>query len=102
MNEHNKLHAIKDQSQAIGEFIDWLRDEKNVFLGRSHSHADSGCEREEDKSGFRFWNCGMTEGEYEPERTSVVTLLAEFFDIDLEKIEKEKRQMLKTLRSVAK
>jgi hypothetical protein len=99
--EHEKLHAVKDKSQAIGEFIDWLREEHNVHLGRSHSHEDSGCERETDKSGFRFWNCGMQTDQYEHERRNVVSFMAEFFDIDLDKIEMEKRAMLDSLRKAA-
>ena len=96
--EHDKLSAIKDKSQAIGEFVDWLHSEKDIHFGRAHSHSDSGCEREYDKSGFRFWNCGMEEGQYDPDRSNITKLLAEFFEIDLEKIEREKRRMLERLR----
>ena len=30
--EHEKLQAVNEKSQAIGEFLDWLRDEKRVQL----------------------------------------------------------------------
>jgi hypothetical protein len=61
--ECDKLHAIKDQSQVIGEFLDWLEDEHEVFLPKS-----------------------------------VTNLLAEYFDIDLEKVEQEKLAILEDLR----
>ena len=31
--EHDKLRAIADQTQAIGEFIEWLEG-KGIFLAR--------------------------------------------------------------------
>jgi len=71
--EHEKLSLIKDESQKIGEFLDSLG-EKGVELAR--------------------W-----EGdELVPFHKSITDILAAYFDIDQNKIEKEKRGMLKTLR----
>jgi hypothetical protein len=55
--EHEKLKAIKDKSQAIGEFIDWLESEKHVQLCTLDAEGD----------------------EYVPQFTPRVTLLAQFF-----------------------
>lgn len=74
--EHDKLNAVKDQSQAIGEFLDWLRDEKGIMLARFGEGGD-----------------------LYPYPRSTQDMLAEFFDIDLAEIEKEKRDMLEKIRN---
>jgi hypothetical protein len=71
--EHDKLEAVKDQSQAIGEFLEngrWTL-----------------CEWD-DRTG-RFWSI----------RGDVNRVLAEYFEIDLDKLEAEKRQMLDAMRA---
>lgn len=68
--EHEKLRAIRDQSQKAGEFLEWLQAEKGVSL---------------------------MVGDF-PLQTTTTRLLAEFFEIDLDKIEDEKRTMLEVLR----
>lgn len=75
--EHDKLHAVVAETQAAGEFIEWL-ESKGIFLA-----------------------------EYEPGwsrpmaiNRSVVGLLAEWTDIDQNKIEAEKRQMLAVQRAL--
>ena len=75
MPECNRALSIHDKSQAIGEFIDWLEEEKKIHL----------CEEAGVGLAFTF------------ERTE--DLLAEFFGINLAKMEREKRDMLKELRT---
>lgn len=76
--EHEKLQAVKDESQAAGAFLWWLRDEKGLFL------------------------CGMHDDYNFPVRAGyeVEKWLAEYFEIDLEKIEEEKRAMIDRLREM--
>jgi hypothetical protein len=74
--EHEKLHAVVDKSQAIGEFLEWAAEEHGYRL----------CYLE----GERYWSVG----------TPVQRLLAEFFDIDEAKLEEEKDAMLAALRTV--
>jgi hypothetical protein len=76
--EHEKLNAVKAKSQAIGEFLEWLQHERfqRVTL----------CLEADD------------EEEFYPFHYSTEHLLAEFFKIDLNKIEAEKRAMLETMR----
>lgn len=62
--EHDKLIKIADKSQAIGEFMSWLEDEKGFVI------------------------------------SDTVDLLAEYFEIDLKKIEEEKNTMIEELRSM--
>lgn len=75
--EHDRLALISDKSQAIGEFIDWLQS-KGIHLA---------CYYEEDSRDRLF-----------TVETPTNSLLAEFFDIDPIKIEREKRAMLDALR----
>lgn len=76
--ECDKMTAVKDQSQTIRGFLEWLEYVKEVSL------------------------CHLIEGEDEMEYCPIYVdterLLAEFFDIDLNKVEKEKRDMLDQLR----
>lgn len=127
--EHEKLSAVKDQSQRIGEFLEWLMDEKKVELAFWHKHseqcdgfnADTGeiepeyeCGNKKHDSGEmkhdfgmygchpkRSFGCDMPCQTLSPFRATKEKLLAEFFEIDLEKLENEKRAMLDSLRAKA-
>jgi len=68
--EHEKLKAVKDRSQAIGKFIEWLETDKRMAI----CHND----------GQGYWPTG----------TPITKLLAEHFEIDLDRLEDEKRQMM--------
>lgn len=70
--EHEKLKRIKVKSQAIGEFLDWLDQEKNLELYD------------------RVREC--------PANIPIQDLLAEYFDIDRGRLEEEKLAMLEELR----
>jgi len=70
--EHEKLHKVKDQSQTIGQFLEWLNEQYTL------------CESDEDT--------------YYPTHINIEKLLATYFEIDLDKIENEKQQMLKAIR----
>lgn len=74
--EHKKLAAIRDQSQAIGEFIDTFLEEKGIVLAWRNSSEERLMPR-------------------------LVDLLAEYFGIDPVKLETEKRAMLDELRKEA-
>ena len=72
--ECEKMKKVHTESEAIGSFLDWLS-EKGVWLA---------CQEDEDiEKPFPY----QTE-----------ELLAEFFDIDLKKVEREKRHMLEGCR----
>jgi hypothetical protein len=76
--EHEKLHAIKDQSQACYDFIEFLGDRKKM----------------------RLCQVPLGQNNYQPVHASIRDLLAEFFEIDMVKIEDEKRAMLDALREM--
>jgi hypothetical protein len=78
--QHEKLAAVAEQSQAIGEFLDWLQDTRvppvvlcRVIPGQS----------------FDPWA---------PVGRSTEQLLAEYFGVDLTALEAEKRAMLAEIR----
>lgn len=86
--EHDKLHAVKDQSQAIGEFLafgphtlcQWVELDK------------------EDEFNALLIEAGL-DGMYEPVY-NITKVLAEHFGIDLDRLEAEKRQMLDEQRAL--
>lgn len=77
--EHDKLKEVQPLSQAIGEFLEWCAQE-----GREMVLAE--------------W---VNDGSWMlPASTSTEKLLAQFFQIDLDKIEAEKQQMLDHIRKL--
>lgn len=78
--EHARLKNVNTESQAIGEFLDWLVNEKKIFLAEfiEDWHPSTGCAL--------------------PIVVNFVSLLADYYKIDLAVIETEKRAMLKDLR----
>lgn len=77
--EHEKLAKIKDKSQAIGEFLEWA-EEKGWHLaewvGSPHPFEDRMV----------------------PIQPGMIDVLAEYFDIDQDILEAEKRAMLDEIR----
>ncbi|KKL85599.1 hypothetical protein LCGC14_1953110 [marine sediment metagenome] len=72
--ECDKIVAVQEKSQEIGDFIEWLGNKKDLHL----------C----------FW-----ENQYNYRmNTTIEKLLAEYFEIDLEKVENEKQAILDELR----
>jgi hypothetical protein len=76
--ECDKIGAIQERSQPMGEFIDWLL------------HGD-------------YHICTMEEGldgavVFRPVYKNVTQWLAEMFDIDLDKVDEEKRAVLQYVR----
>ena len=74
--EHHKQSKILDKSQAIGEFLDWLCHETDIVFGIWDEHDD----------------------ELNPYHISIQQILADYFDIDLNKLEAEKQSMLEKIR----
>jgi hypothetical protein len=72
--EHEKFKKIQDETQVVGEFLDWAADEEGVHL------------------------MSTNDGGSRPYRVDWMPLLARWAGIDLEKLEDEKRAMLDELR----
>jgi len=79
--ECNKMAAVQKQSMIIGEFLEWLQGERGLAI----------CEMVE---GPNEW------GTYELIFENTETLLAEFFGIDLRKVEQEKQATLEWMRTM--
>lgn len=71
--EHDKLNLIKEKSQSIGEFLNWIN-EQGIHLCRMYD-------------------------DYSLHYESTNSLLARFFEIDLVKLEEEKMAMLAKFRA---
>jgi hypothetical protein len=68
--ELDMMHGVKAQSQPIGEFLAWLNDQ-GIVLAKYEGEA--------------VWP--------RPIYTSIEDLLAEHFEIDLKKVEQERRAL---------
>lgn len=92
--ECEKMSKVRDKSQSIGEFLEWLN-QQGIFLAAYHEHtkdcyAPDDYDQEEpicELGTQRLWEV----------RKSIEMLLAEFFKIDLKKVEEEKCAMLESL-----
>lgn len=81
--EHDKLEKIHDQSQEIGEFVEWL------LSGNSGYFICTQCDSESLFGPIKT---------YLPTSINIQEVLAKYYEIDLIKLEKEKREMLDELR----
>lgn len=79
--EHAKLSAVMETSHAIGEFIDYGLPRMGLVL----------CEKPLSRRNQSRWPS--------PTNRSIQRILAEWFEIDLDKIEDEKRAMLASMRA---
>lgn len=69
---HTRLTDVQPRSQAAGEFLDWLISERGYTLAQYIEGSE------------QLW----------PASSSIRELLAEFYAIDLEQLEAEKRTIL--------
>ena len=83
-SECEKLSKVAAQSQKCGEFLEWLLE--RYSLCEVHKH-DNDCE-----------DCGYLQNDLVLIHVNVQKLLAEFFGIDLKKLEEEKMEFLTELR----
>lgn len=122
--ELDKMHTVKEKSQAIGEFLEWLN-ERGIHLCKWRDKGDNGQPRFVWKDGVKIakkdkcpvserepdhideWNNDAKRnpeyeswpGGYVADHTSIEKRLAEYFGIDLNKCEKERRAILEHIRS---
>ena len=95
--EHQKLQNVADKSQAIGGFLEWLTSTKGIrtakYVKVCHDEIIQSEEDvpEEDRSDIYE--------ELVPEHLDINKILAEYYEIDLNKLELEKRAMLDEIRA---
>ena len=90
--EHEKLKAIKDKSQEIGSFIEWLQVSRQIIFARYEDVEYTVDDLFSDKGNKVKIN------ELVPFHIPIEQTLAEYFGINLKKLEEEKRQMLDDIR----
>lgn len=83
--ELDKMLAVKEKSQVVGEFLEWLNEQKIVLAEYTDDTCDCGCDCEEELL------LHIRKGREQ--------LLADFFEINLDKCEQERQQILADLRS---
>ena len=89
--EHEKLQKVVDKSQAIGEFIDWLRGEKKIVFCKYVQEPVP----DDDENGYYNEDLDdVVKDMLLPTSLPIEETLAEYFGIDLNKLEAEKRQMI--------
>ena len=76
MSELEKMKDVQKESQAIGEFLEWLNT-KGWFICQWFEDEDSGEEEQ-----------------LLPIHKGIEQLLAEYYHIDLVKVEQEKKEIL--------
>ncbi len=93
--ELDKLSKIKDKSQLIGEFLDWLRSTKHYeiaeWLYPNEGEEPIDSEAEKRLYPARHGNHGLIE-----------ELLADFFQLNLKQIDAEKEAIYQQIKEQAK
>ena len=85
--QHLKLAKFKDISHEISKFLEWLSGDFHLAVDHVHT---SNC-------GYPV-ECKFLRNESEPVSWDIQKRLEKYFDIDLQKLKSEKRQMLTDLR----
>ena len=107
--EHARLHAVKDDSQAVGGLIDWLNEHGYYICERREAGASAAALDDMAHSRCaKHWVDSFVEVLAQVAAASCLywpaakyrdQLLAEHFGINLDKLEAEKRAMLERLRA---
>lgn len=129
--EHEKLEAIRGQRDTVQRFLDWLMFEQGYDLSVPHEHTDDcrcrhdwhtgglhkpaygGDDRECPACGasrrdlldfptIAGFVCGYSEGQAQRLNLHARDIVADYFDIDLDKIQREKVKMLDFVRELNK
>jgi hypothetical protein len=103
--ELEKLAAVSDESQKLGAFLDWCASQ-GWKLGEWKSYPCRECDGCEDaleeKEDITPDDCEEPSELMFPINTGIEKLLAQYFSIDLNKVEEERRALLAHIRSTPK
>lgn len=94
--ECEKLLAVTDRSQQIGEFLEWL---PTQGIHRMRLAACSHCEGVDSDECWLCDGTGTMKETWVPDGRTIEQLLADFFGIDMAKVDVERRAMLAALRA---
>lgn len=98
--ELDKIHAVSEDSQKLGEFLEWLKSNYELCQFIEHKHTGDCWEWADEKAlTYKVWLCGMNEGEnLVPTHPRINDILAKYFNIDENAAERERRAILDALR----
>lgn len=113
--EHDKTEKVQAVSQAIGEFLDWLGEEgsyadavgetsislcvREIVMKRAvEKELDDGEKSYDDLKPDDY----RVTSRYVPAPVRFEALLARYFEIDLDALEREKRMLLDVVRAMNK
>jgi len=85
--EHEKLDKVKDKSQDLGFFLDWLMNDYTLCIWIESKNSIFGDDEIYEPSGY--YSC----------KVDIEKILANYFGIDYDKLMDEKEQMFKQLRA---
>ena len=88
--EHEKVGKVKETSQRIGEFLEWLQS-KGIMFCKCTANLPP------DEVDYIYNVVGFV-----PMQMDINKITAEYFDIYLSKLEQEKRAMLAEIRKMNK
>lgn len=88
MSELEKMRLAQKSSRVLTDFLDWLS-ENGYAICRWQDYV-----RHSDELGDYTPSC------WHPKRNSHEQLLADFFNIDMKKIEEERRALLESIREI--
>ena len=101
--ELEKLEDVSDRSQTIGEFLEWIFGSKNYHIAKYLTDEEYNSEDNVyfvdgiyKKRQFKRHKFGTDE--LLLVHINIEKLLAEFFEIDLVKVEEERREILKKIK----
>ena len=96
--EADKVMEVREKSQPIGAFMDWLFSDGRVLC----EWHDKGYYDNNGDRVLEYDPHGSVEPEgYHPTRDSIESLLALYFDIDLKKYQQEREQMFAEIQRIA-
>jgi len=90
--ECEKMQKVKEKSQELGFFLEWLQ---NKYTLCEYQNQVTHEYKDEDGNDWDTY----TPESYFPSRDSINNILANYFNIDLNKVAEEQAQILKELRS---
>lgn len=108
--EHDKLSAVSAESQAQGELLEWLAGQGVELMVWREWDEEQDCDSEDHRhpGSYSSRHCYQCDGSLKitrhyarhvPWGRSILTILADFNEIDLSTLEREKRAMLDSLRT---
>lgn len=93
--ELDKMRSVKEHSQRIGAFLEWLSEKGVRFLGENYCKNCGSSDIGESRGDGYCRSCDSRNFGYR--WSTIEQCLADYFEIDLKKVEEERRSILDVL-----